>query len=195
MKRCAAKASLQRPYSDQILTAADFFKYCQDNFPNIQCFFTPKAEVEQVTADLEQRFSTAVTILGTQKHHHFRPIGGGKLEISETSHRFSTRKLELGIMSLVMKTIMLNLLTWLVPTLLLPMIQNCGLALSTTGVNSLVTTSSDSFIQQESMPLIHFQTTGVKSASKSKARSKEFCQRQLCLADLQGSGTLFQGKT
>ena len=92
MKRCAAKASLQRPYSDQILTAADFFKYCQDNFPNIQCFFTPKAEVEQVTADLEQRFSTAVTILGTQKHHHFRPIGGGKLEISETSHRFSTRK-------------------------------------------------------------------------------------------------------
>ena len=104
------------------------------------------------------------------------------------------QSVELGIMSLVMKTIMLNLLTWLVPTLL-PMIQNCGLALSTTGVNSLVTTSSDSFIQQESMPLIHFQTTGVKNASKSKARSKEFCLRQLCLADLQGSGTLFQGKT
>ena len=92
MKRCAAKASLQRPYADQILTAADFFNYCKENFPNIQCFFTPKAAVEQVTADLEQRFSTAVTIPGTQKHHHFRPIGDGKLEISETSHSFSTRK-------------------------------------------------------------------------------------------------------
>ena len=92
MKRNAAKASLQRPYADQILTAYDFFKYCQENCPNIKSFFTTKSEVEQVAADLEPRFNAALTILGTQKHHHFQPIGDGKLEISETTHIRSARK-------------------------------------------------------------------------------------------------------
>ena len=104
------------------------------------------------------------------------------------------KSVSMGKMSQVMKALMLNTLTWLVPTLLLLMIQNCGLALLTTGMNIWVTSLSDFFIRLGSMPLIHFQTINVKSASKIKARSKEFCLHQLCLADPQGSGTLFQGK-
>ena len=41
---------------------------------------------------MEQRFNAALTIPGTQRHHHFRPIDNGKLEISETSHRCFSRK-------------------------------------------------------------------------------------------------------
>ena len=93
LKRLAAKASLQRPYDDQILTAIDFFNFCRDNCPNIKCFFTTKAEVEEVTAALEPRFDAALTIAGTQKHHRFQPVGDGKLEIFETSHLDSSRKL------------------------------------------------------------------------------------------------------
>ena len=93
MKRSAAKASLQRPYNNQILTAWDFFEHCQKYCINIKCFYTAQTEVEEVTAALEPRFNMALIITGTQKHHHFQPIGAGKLEISETSHGHSPRKL------------------------------------------------------------------------------------------------------
>ena len=49
--------------------------------------------MEEVTAALEPRFDAALTIAGTQKHHRFQPVGDGKLEIFETSHLDSSRKL------------------------------------------------------------------------------------------------------
>ena len=91
-KRCAWKASLQRHSTNQILTAIDFFNYCNSHLKSIKCFYTTKEEVEATTISLESRFSKALTIPGTQKHHRFAPISDGYLEISEISHTSSERK-------------------------------------------------------------------------------------------------------
>ena len=92
LKRSVARASLQRPSTDQILTAEEFYNYCHQKMSNIKCFFTRKEEVEAVAEGLEERFSQAMTIPGTQKHHHFSPVGNGFLEIAEISHSSSARK-------------------------------------------------------------------------------------------------------
>ena len=97
LKRSAARASLQRPLDDQILTPRDFFNYCQESIPMIKTFFVPNEEVEATGKFLEERFSQAVTIPGTQKHHRFVPVGSGELEIyeisdSEEKHRVKITK-------------------------------------------------------------------------------------------------------
>ena len=92
LKRSVTRASLQRPYTDQILTAKAFFDYCQDNISSIRCFYVDTKQVETVTKELEARFEMALTVQGTQKHHHFSPIGSGQLEISEVSDVTSPRK-------------------------------------------------------------------------------------------------------
>ena len=91
-KRLAIKASLQRTDTNHILTAKDFFDFCTSNITGVTYFFTTKDEVEATASFLEPRFSKAMTIPGTQKHHYFAPIGNGYLEISELSHTSSERK-------------------------------------------------------------------------------------------------------
>ena len=92
LKRSVSRASLQRPYTDQILTAKDFFEYCQEYIQSVKCFFTGNEEINSVSTSLESRFNHALTIPGTQKHHHFAPIGNGRLEISEITNSSSVRK-------------------------------------------------------------------------------------------------------
>ena len=91
-KRLVMKASLQRTDTNHILSAKDFFDFCTSNIAGITYFFTTKDEVEATASFLEHRFSKAMTIPGTQKHHFFAPIGNGYLEISEISHASSERK-------------------------------------------------------------------------------------------------------
>ena len=92
LKRSVSRASLQRPYTDQILTGLDFFNYCQEHIQSIKCYFISTQEVNTVSTTLEPRFSKALTICGTQKHHHFAPIGNGRLEIAEMTDSSSIRK-------------------------------------------------------------------------------------------------------
>ena len=91
-KRLALKASLQRTDANHILSAKDFFDFCTSHIAGITYFFTTKDEVEATASSLQPRFSEAMTIPGTQKHHYFAPIGNGYMEISEISHASSERK-------------------------------------------------------------------------------------------------------
>ena len=83
LKRCVSQASLQRVYNNQITTAIDFFNYCKENISSIHCLFTNKQTVESTATQLQNRFSEAVTIKGTQKQHHFKPLLNGFMEIAE----------------------------------------------------------------------------------------------------------------
>lgn len=85
VKRSAARASLQRPVENQILTPLDLFHYCRDSITSIKSFFVSAAEVEFVTKNLAKRFSLAKTITGTQKFHQFVPLTEGFMGVSEIS--------------------------------------------------------------------------------------------------------------
>ena len=91
LKRYVSKASLQCLSRDQILTAVDFFNYCTQHISSIKCLFTKKEEVDSTAAELETRFAEAITIQGTQKHHHFKPLNNGFIEIAELSDTSCSR--------------------------------------------------------------------------------------------------------
>jgi hypothetical protein len=70
-KRLAARASLQHPYENQILTPKNLFNFCNDNTDRIKFFFISKEEVEEEKASQEERFLQGHTLAGTRENHHF----------------------------------------------------------------------------------------------------------------------------
>lgn len=74
VKRLAARASLQRPYKNQIQTPFQLYEWAIQNI--IVANFTYVSQEEYIETDtfLENRLSKCVTIPGTQKHHAFIPI-------------------------------------------------------------------------------------------------------------------------
>ena len=106
IKRKATRASLQRPYEDQILNPLKLFNFVKLNLPGIEAQFMTVAEwkeEEQLRCD---RFASAKTIAGTQKLHSFQPVSETKLRVSEYSNstssfivsavKSSVQELELG---------------------------------------------------------------------------------------------------
>ncbi|GBM24625.1 hypothetical protein AVEN_144376-1 [Araneus ventricosus] len=73
VKRLAAKASLQRPYSEQIMTPHQLFDWAKSNIRNIS-FAYLQEEYAAEEKLLEGRFSEAVTIPGTRQFHSFVPV-------------------------------------------------------------------------------------------------------------------------
>lgn len=69
----AARASLQRPSDQQILTPAELFTYCQEEIKNIKFAFSTNADHEAEAELLKERHEMAITISGTQKLHYFEP--------------------------------------------------------------------------------------------------------------------------
>lgn len=74
VKRLAAKASLQRPYNDQIMTPLQLFTWCQENITGIN--FKYYSENDHVNHEkyLNKRFIDVLTIPGTQKIHAVIPF-------------------------------------------------------------------------------------------------------------------------
>ena len=70
VKHLAAKASLQRPYEDQILNAEQLYSWAKVNIPGIHFDFVDSSEVQQCGEFLESRFSSAQ---GTKQLHAFYP--------------------------------------------------------------------------------------------------------------------------
>lgn len=86
VKRETARASLQRPFNNQILTAEDMYKFCQENLNSkIKFFFTTKEIVKEKEDFLTERFKSALQILGTQKLHKIIPYANGKVKIFDIS--------------------------------------------------------------------------------------------------------------
>lgn len=88
VKRLATKASLQRPYTNQIMTPLQLFHWCQENIKSIHFLFSTNEEHINEENFLKQRFEKAKTIPGTQKFHSFVPIS--HRQISTKVYSFST---------------------------------------------------------------------------------------------------------
>lgn len=85
IKRLAHKASLQRPYENQIITPLQLHQFASENIPNIMCQYTTIKEYNDEKTILEDRFSECKTIAGTQKLHCFKPVSETKIEVREYS--------------------------------------------------------------------------------------------------------------
>ncbi len=90
MKRLAARASLQRPRDNQILTPVDLFKFCDEHVKGITSFFVSRDEVEDARNDQEERFKSADTVAGTRENHHFVPIDEKWVQVSRVSNDTSS---------------------------------------------------------------------------------------------------------
>ena len=73
----ATKASLQRPYSEQILTPTDLYKFCETNIKGIAFKLITIANWENEEANMKKRFAAAQTVKGTLKLHRFTPNYSG----------------------------------------------------------------------------------------------------------------------
>ena len=90
IKKLAANASLQRPFSNQILTLKQLFDFAEANVDGITSFFMSSGEVVSNTEFLELRFATSNKFEGTRSHHQFIPnassLGLAIKKISFTTH-------------------------------------------------------------------------------------------------------------
>lgn len=74
VKRLAAKASLQRPYNDQIMTPHQLFTWCSQNIGGINFKYCTEEDYNEHETFLNKRFADVLTIPGTQKIHAVIPI-------------------------------------------------------------------------------------------------------------------------
>lgn len=86
-KREVTKASLQRAYSNQILTPIDMFEFCKEHLKGIDYSFVTDEQISQhYNTKLRDRFETCETIVGTRSFHCFIPVpDSNNLKCSITS--------------------------------------------------------------------------------------------------------------
>ena len=92
VKRLAARASLQRPYNDQIMTARQLFDWATISIPTVHFDYCSSEDYELEQKYLEQRFMKARTIPGTRKLHSFIPVSEDKLQVKAFSASSSCRE-------------------------------------------------------------------------------------------------------
>ena len=85
VKRLAARASLQRPIDNQILTAIDLFEFCKKEISGITFLFVSKTDVEAERKNQEKRFTEGHTVAGTRANHYFLPINKNEIQVSRVS--------------------------------------------------------------------------------------------------------------
>lgn len=94
VKRLAAKASLQRPYISQILTAKELYDFAVGNISGIGFEYCTTNDYEEVKRTLLPRFNESKAIVGTQKLHSFFPISENQLLVKHyyySVHQFIER--------------------------------------------------------------------------------------------------------
>ena len=79
VKRLAARASLQRPYDQQIMTPRQLFEWAVDNIPEMTFQYLTVDDYKSEQILLEQRFGQSRTIPGTRRLHCFIPLSGNKV--------------------------------------------------------------------------------------------------------------------
>ena len=92
IKHEATKASLQRPYKDQILAALDLFHFVESSLNGINVEFLTYADWQTEEDLLRERFSIAKTIAGTRRLHDFKPLSKSILRAWEFSASSSARE-------------------------------------------------------------------------------------------------------
>lgn len=98
VKRLAAKASLQNPISNQILTPFQLFEWGKENIPSITFFYVTQQEHIEEEKILTKRFNEAIAVTGTQKYHAFIPLSKEKLQAKVVSNflDFDVHKIKVG---------------------------------------------------------------------------------------------------
>ena len=88
VKRLAARASLQRPYEQQIMTPRQLFEWAIENVPATIFSYCSSEDYKIEEQLLEERFQQSRTIPGTRKLHSFIPLS--KTAISTKAYSLST---------------------------------------------------------------------------------------------------------
>ncbi|GBN43252.1 hypothetical protein AVEN_257927-1 [Araneus ventricosus] len=90
------KASLQRPYTNQILTPAEMFEFCHEHLKGIAFTYIKYEEIIQHHNNkLLDRFENYVAITGTRSFHCFVPVSKSNLKCfitSQANEIYSTTK-------------------------------------------------------------------------------------------------------
>ena len=81
VKRLAARASLQKPYNDQIMTPHQLFEWASEIIPSIHFEYCSLRDYEIEERNLQERFARSRTIPGTRKYHSFVPISKNKIRM------------------------------------------------------------------------------------------------------------------
>ena len=74
VKRTMARASLQRPLNQQILTVDAMLQFCIENIDSIIFYKIIKETMTITRRQLKERFEKGKTVPGTWSYHHYKPI-------------------------------------------------------------------------------------------------------------------------
>ena len=85
VKQLAARASLQKPYSEQIMTPRQLFDWASINIPSVHFTYCSLADYEEEVKNLEERCSRTRTIHGTRKLHSFVPVSEDRIKMKPFS--------------------------------------------------------------------------------------------------------------
>ena len=85
VKRLAARASLQRPLDDQILTPRQLFDFAVAEIQSVNFYYATVDEYEREAHFLNTRFESARTIAGTHRLHCFLPVSAEVMEVRDFS--------------------------------------------------------------------------------------------------------------
>lgn len=98
VKRLAAKASLQNPIENQILTPLQLFQWSEKNLPSIKFFYVTNEDFVSEEKVLKSRFEEAVAVSGTQKYHAFIPLETSRVKTKfySFSDDFETHKVQIS---------------------------------------------------------------------------------------------------
>ena len=86
VKRTATKASLQRPFQDQILTPEQLYEFVSKEITGIHFAFATVNEYEDEAKRLMERLSNSRTIPGTRSFHSFIPKSVFSVEVKPYSN-------------------------------------------------------------------------------------------------------------
>lgn len=94
VKRCAARASLQRPNENHILTPRQLFEWSVSALKNITFDFCSNSEHEEREKFLKPRLNQAITVEGIRRFHSFLPLSIKTVEcrVYSSSDESFTRK-------------------------------------------------------------------------------------------------------
>ena len=92
VKRLAARASLQRPYNDQVMTPRQLFDWACANIPAVHFEYCSSEDYTREQSSLEQRFALSRTIPGTRKLHSFVPLSDSTVQVKHYSTSDISRK-------------------------------------------------------------------------------------------------------
>ena len=79
VKRLTSIASLHRTTNSHILKASAMFDFCQNEIIGISFYYISKESNMIIQSEMELRYTTAKTLLGTRSNHNIFPISNTKI--------------------------------------------------------------------------------------------------------------------